>query len=169
MVNFQNYIQWPKPPSKMATISGHSFQYVRWRRPSWMEVRVTEHNFENWPLKDHPCHVCYKLAYCLQRKLFLNMFAIGSYVKTMLHRRRFLNIFPIGSYVMGKNVLNSSPLKPVSQYSKHGIDGPYVVNFQNCIQWSRSRFKMAAVSEHSFNIGPLGKLLKSLLLQRVLC
>jgi hypothetical protein len=32
---------------------------------------------------------------------------------------------------MGKNVLKSSPLKPVSQYSKHVIDGPYVVNFQN--------------------------------------
>jgi hypothetical protein len=25
---------------------------------------------------------------------------------------------------MGKNVLKSSPLKPVSQYSKHVIDGP---------------------------------------------
>jgi hypothetical protein len=28
-----------------------------------MEVRVTGHNFENLPLKDHPCHVCFKLAY----------------------------------------------------------------------------------------------------------
>jgi hypothetical protein len=35
---------------------------------------------------------------------------------------------------MGKNVLKSSPLKPVSQYSKHVIDGPSVVNFQNCVQ-----------------------------------
>jgi hypothetical protein len=26
---------------------------------------------------------------------------------------------------MGKNVLKSSPLKPVSQYSKHVIDGPF--------------------------------------------
>ena len=25
MVNFQNYIQWPRPPSKMTAISGHSF------------------------------------------------------------------------------------------------------------------------------------------------
>jgi hypothetical protein len=35
---------------------------------------------------------------------------------------------------MGKNVLKSSPLKLVSQYSKHVIDGPQVVNFQNCVQ-----------------------------------
>ena len=58
-------------------------QYVRWRWPSWMEVRVTGHNFENWPLKDHPCHVCFKLAYWFQRRRFLNIFPIGSYVKTM--------------------------------------------------------------------------------------
>jgi hypothetical protein len=58
-------------------------QYVRWRWPSWMEVRVTGHNFENWPLNDHPCHVCSKLAYWFQRRWFLNIFPIGSYVKTM--------------------------------------------------------------------------------------
>jgi hypothetical protein len=45
--------------------------YVRWRRPSWMEVRVTGHTFENWPLKDHPCHACFKLAYWFQRRRFL--------------------------------------------------------------------------------------------------
>jgi hypothetical protein len=27
-----------------------------------MEIRVTGHNFENWPFKDHPCHVCTKLV-----------------------------------------------------------------------------------------------------------
>ena len=48
-----------------------------------MEVRVTEHSFENWPLKDHPCNVCFKLAYWFQRRRFLNIFPIGSYVKTM--------------------------------------------------------------------------------------
>jgi hypothetical protein len=48
-----------------------------------MEVRVTGHNFENLLLKDHPCHVCFKLAYWFQRKRFLNIFPIGSYVKTM--------------------------------------------------------------------------------------
>ena len=43
-----------------------------------MEVRVTGHNFEN-----NPCHVCFKLAYWNQRRRFLNIFPIGSYVKTM--------------------------------------------------------------------------------------
>jgi hypothetical protein len=46
-------------------------QYVRWRWPCWMEVRVTGHNFENWPPKDHPCHVCFKWAYWFQRRRFL--------------------------------------------------------------------------------------------------
>jgi hypothetical protein len=103
-----------------------------------MEVRVTSHNFENWPLKDHPCHICFKLAYWFQRRRFLNIFPIGSYVKTMsadarwrpswmevwvtgytfeswpfkdhschvcfklaywFQREKKLNIFPIGSYV----------------------------------------------------------------------
>ena len=49
-----------------------------------MEVRVTGHNFENRPLKDNPCHVCFKLAlYWFQRRRFLNIFPIGFYVKTM--------------------------------------------------------------------------------------
>jgi hypothetical protein len=46
------------------------------------ETSVTGHNFENLPLKDHPCHVCFKLAYWFQRR-FLNIFPIGSYVKTI--------------------------------------------------------------------------------------
>jgi hypothetical protein len=57
--------------------------YVRWRRPSWMEVWVTGYNFESWPFKDHSCHVCFKLAYWFQRETNLNIFPIGSYVKTM--------------------------------------------------------------------------------------
>ena len=58
-------------------------QYVRWRWPSWMEVRVTGHNFESWPLKDQPCHACFKLADWFQKRRLLNNFPIGSYVKTM--------------------------------------------------------------------------------------
>ena len=53
---------------------------VCWRWPSWMEVRFTRHYFENWLPKDHPCHVCFKLAYWFQRKKNLNIFPIGSYV-----------------------------------------------------------------------------------------
>jgi hypothetical protein len=48
-----------------------------------MEVVVTGHNFESILPKDHPCHVCFKLAYWFQRRRFLNIFPIGSYVKTM--------------------------------------------------------------------------------------
>jgi hypothetical protein len=32
---------------------------------------------------NHLCHVCFKLAYWFQRRRFLNIFPIGSYVKTM--------------------------------------------------------------------------------------
>ena len=84
----------------------------------------------------HLSHVCFKLAYWFQRRRFLNIFPIGSYVKNMstdgghlgwsfgslniilkvdhlrtihamfalkmaywFQRKFFLNIFPIGSYV----------------------------------------------------------------------
>ena len=96
---------------------------------------VTGHNFESIPPKDHPCHVCFKLADWFQKRRLLNNLPIGSYVKTMsadgghfeprsgslntilevdhlttiddmfailaywFQRRKFLNIFPIGSYV----------------------------------------------------------------------
>jgi hypothetical protein len=85
MVNFQNYIQWPKTPPKMATISGHSFNIG--------EVGVTGHNFESWPPKDHSCHVCFKLTYWFQRRRLLNIFYIGSYVKIKSsHGFRFLTL-----------------------------------------------------------------------------
>ena len=60
-----------------------------------MEIRVTGHNFENWPFKDHPCHVCFKLAYWFQRRRFFNIFPIGSYVKTKSSQGGHLE-FPIG-------------------------------------------------------------------------
>ena len=46
-----------------------------------MEVGVTGHNFESWPPKDHSSHACFKLTCWFQRRL-LNIFSIGSYVKT---------------------------------------------------------------------------------------
>jgi hypothetical protein len=42
--------------------------------PSWMEVVVTGHNFESILPKDHPCHVCFKLADWFQRRRLLNNF-----------------------------------------------------------------------------------------------
>ena len=62
-----------------------------------MEVRVTGHNFENLPLKDHPCHVCFKLTYWFQRRRLLNIFSIGSYVKTKSSHGGHLE-FPIGKW-----------------------------------------------------------------------
>ena len=50
---------------------------------SWMEVVVTGHNFESILPKDHPCHVCFKLADWFRKRRLLNNFPIGSYVKTM--------------------------------------------------------------------------------------
>jgi hypothetical protein len=47
-----------------------------------MEIGVTGQNFESWPPKDHSCHVCFKLTYWFHQRRLLNIFSIGSYVKT---------------------------------------------------------------------------------------
>ena len=62
---------------------------------SWMEVGVTGYKFESWPPKDHSCHVCYKLPYWFKRRRLLNIFFIGSYVKTKSSHGGHLE-FPIG-------------------------------------------------------------------------
>ena len=46
-----------------------------------MEVRVTRHNFDH--LRTIHAMFAFKLAYWFQRRRFLNIFLIGSYVKTM--------------------------------------------------------------------------------------
>ena len=45
--------------------------------------RGHRHNFESILPKDHPCHVCFKLADWFQKRRLLNNFPIGSYVKTV--------------------------------------------------------------------------------------
>ena len=138
-------------------------QYVCWRWPSWMEVRVTGHNFENWPLKDHPCHVCFKLAYWFQRRRFLNIFPIGSYVKTMFadgchlgwrsgsqdhsshvcfkltywfQRSRFLNIFSIGSYVKIKSSHGGHLEFPISKrFTSLVQDHPMIIPAKPQFNW----------------------------------
>ena len=57
------------------TMSAHG-SHLGWR--SW-----SLNNFESILPKDHPCHVCFKLADWFQRRRLLNNFPIGSYVKTM--------------------------------------------------------------------------------------
>ena len=44
---------------------------------------VTGHNCESILHKDHPCHVCFKLADWFQRRRILNKVPVGSYVKTI--------------------------------------------------------------------------------------
>ena len=51
---------------------------------SWMEVVVTGHNFESILPKDHPCHVCFKLADWFQRRRLLNNFPIDPNLKLCL-------------------------------------------------------------------------------------
>jgi hypothetical protein len=40
-----------------------------WQKLTWPMARWAK----NWPLKDHPCPVCFKLAYWFQRRRFLNI------------------------------------------------------------------------------------------------
>jgi hypothetical protein len=50
-------------------------------RPSWLEVRITGHNFGRGPSKDHSTRVWLQLAQWFLRRRFLCEFPIGSYVK----------------------------------------------------------------------------------------
>jgi hypothetical protein len=49
---------------------------VRFWQPSWIEVVVTGHNFESILPKDHPCHVCFKLADWFQKRRLLFIFIL---------------------------------------------------------------------------------------------
>jgi hypothetical protein len=50
---------------------------------------------ESWPPKDHSCHVYFKLTYWFHQRRLLNIFSIGSYVKTKSSHGGHLE-FPIG-------------------------------------------------------------------------
>jgi hypothetical protein len=93
-------------------------------------------NLSTADLKDHPCHVCFKFADWFQKRRLLNNFPIGSYVKTM-------------SADGGHFEPRSGSLNTILKLT--------TVNFQNYVLWPRPPSKMAAVSRHSFNIGPYGK------------
>ena len=57
----------------MSTEGGH----LGWRSGSPDTILKIDH------LRKHPCHVCFKLADWFQRRRFLSIFPIRSYVKTM--------------------------------------------------------------------------------------
>ena len=107
-------------------------QYVCWRWPSWMEVRVTGHNFESWPPKDHSCHVCFKLTYWFQRRRLINIFSIGSNVKIKSSHGGHLE-FPI-----------SKRFKSLVQ------DHPMIIPAKSQFNWFLTRrfFKFRAIRTH---------------------
>jgi hypothetical protein len=55
------------------------FLYLAWR-PSWLEVRITGHNFGKDPPKDHSTKVWLQLAQWFLKRRLLCEFPIGSYV-----------------------------------------------------------------------------------------
>ena len=61
-------------------ISSPIFLFLAWR-PSWLEVRITGHNFGRGPSKDHSTKVWLQLAQWFLRRRFLCEFPIRSYVK----------------------------------------------------------------------------------------
>jgi hypothetical protein len=61
-------------------ISSPFFLFLAWR-PSWLEVRITGHNFGRRPSKDHSTKVWLQLAQWFLRRRFLCEFPIGFYVK----------------------------------------------------------------------------------------
>ena len=61
-------------------ISSPFFLFLAWR-PSWLEVRITGHNFGRGPSKDHSTKVWLQLAQWFLRRRFLCEFPIRFYVK----------------------------------------------------------------------------------------
>jgi hypothetical protein len=61
-------------------ISSPFFSILAWW-PSWLEVRITGHNFGRGPSKDHSTKVWLQLAQWFLWRRFLCEFHIGSYVK----------------------------------------------------------------------------------------
>ena len=135
MVPFQNCIRWTRDPSKMAAISGHSFNIGPYgknnEKSSYLKL-LGQPNFDGmflgWSQELYPLDGPSKMA------------AISGHS------------FNIGPY--GKNNEKSSCLKLLGQLGP--FDG-MVLGFQNCIRWTPGPSKMAAISGHSFNIGPYGK------------
>jgi hypothetical protein len=60
---------------------------MAWMVLKWSIFKIVSGDpdlYPRWlPSKDHPCHVCFKLADWFQKRWLLNNFPIGSYVKTV--------------------------------------------------------------------------------------
>jgi hypothetical protein len=88
-----------------------------------MEVVVTRQNFESILLKDHPCHVCFKLSYWFQRRRFLNIFPIGSYVKTKIFCSHSILSCSLNILFCSHNILSRPLNKLFSSRSKMATSG----------------------------------------------
>jgi len=78
--------------------------------------RVTGHNFESLPPKDHSCHVCFKLTHWFQKRRLLNIFSIGSYVKTKSSHGGHLE-FPISA--KNKNLVYDHPMNISAKFGSN--------------------------------------------------
>ena len=97
-----------------------------------MEVGVTGHNFESWPPKNHSCHVCFKLTYWFQRRRLLNIFSIGSYVKTKSSHGGHLE-FPIGKRFT--SLVQDHPMIIPAKSQFNWLGGFWQEDFLNFSQW----------------------------------
>ena len=68
------------------------------------------------------------------------------------------------NFNMGKclKIFSSETSKPIE--SKHCMDGPSIVLYKIYVFGVNRKFKMAAISRRSFNIGPYGKMFENFLL-----
>jgi hypothetical protein len=87
---------------------------------------------ENWPLKDHSCHVCFKLTYWFQRRRLLNIFSIGSYVKTKSSHGGHLE-FPIGKRFT--HLVQDHPMIIPAKSQFNWLGGFWQEDFLNFSQW----------------------------------
>jgi hypothetical protein len=90
---------------------------------------VTGHNFESILPKDHPCHVCFKLADWFQKRRLLNNFPKGFYVKTMSAdgdhfepRSGSLNYFKTFIFHLQKSLVH---IQKKIIFTGHGTDEKY--------------------------------------------
>ena len=133
VVSFQNYVQQPQPPTKMATIAKN----------------------RTFGKKSSPLKLLCQLGPNYGGIVFRwSTFRIIS--DNPGRQPRWPPLLKIEN--LAKNPLkiisseNSGPVGPKQRWN-----GLYMVHFQNCFRWPRPPSKMAAISGHSFNIGPYGK------------
>ena len=128
------------------------------------------HNFESWPPKDHSCHVCFTLTYWFQRRKLLNIFSMGSNVKTKSSHGGHLE-FPISKRFT--SLAQNHPMIISAKSQFNWLGGFWREDFKNFSQWehmgpgSHVGFQISTkntnlVEDHPMNIsGKFGSILFS--------